>query len=357
MKRLLRHLGQVVPGLLAVGLAVFVLRSADLGRVLDLVRSLGWRLPLLLLPNFAVTLIEAVAWRGSFALLGGRPRLASLVGVRLVAEATMLGLPSGAIISESLQPYLLKRRCGVPFEEGVVASVGRKFFVVVSHAVVLALATLLAWPLLARVSRETIGRAGLPWALLGVSAFMAATFGAGLALSGRARVAQRTRAVLDRIGGRWMGPWLHRHTERFQRADDHLVRFFEAERRALALPLLLYSLGWVVRGFETWLFLRLLGTEVPFLTAVVMESAIIVVRSVAVPVPAGLGVQDVGYVLCFRALGFADPITLATAFVVLKRGKDLFWILVGFALLAIGQRGAERAMLAAPGSPADRPPS
>ena len=104
MKRLLRHLSQVLPGLLAVGLAAFVLRSADLGRVLGLVRSLGGWLPLLLLPNLAVTLIEAVAWWRSFGLLVARPRFAPLVGVRLAVEAVMLGLPSGAVISESLQP-------------------------------------------------------------------------------------------------------------------------------------------------------------------------------------------------------------------------------------------------------------
>jgi uncharacterized membrane protein YbhN (UPF0104 family) len=325
-----------------VGLAVFVLRSADLGRVLELVRSLGWWLPLLLLPNFAVTLIEAVAWWRSFGLLGARPPFARLVGVRLVVEATMLGLPSGAVISESLQPYLLKRRCGVPLETAVVASVGRKFFVVVSHALVLAGATLAAWPLLERISRDTIGRGGLPWLLLAVSAFMFATFGVGLAMSGRARLAERTRALLGRLGGRWLGPWLERHALRFQRADEHLLQFFEKERGALVPPLLLYSAGWVVRGAETFLFLSLLGAGVPFTTALVVETAIIVVRSVAVPVPAGLGVQDVGYVLFFKALGVPDATTVGTAFVLLKRGKDLFWILVGFALLALGERGATR---------------
>jgi hypothetical protein len=260
--------------------------------------------------------------------------------VRLVVEAVMLGLPSGALISESLQPWLLKHRCGVPFETAVVASVGRKFFVVVSHGLVLALATLLSWPLLARVSRETIGRAGLPWLLLAVSAFMIATFGVGLAMSGRARLAERTRAGLDRVGGRWLGSWLERNALRFQRADDHLLDFFERERGALALPMLLYSAGWLVRGVETFAFLRLLGVEVPLLTALVVETAIIVVRSVAVPVPAGLGVQDVGYVLCLRALGVFEATTVGTAFVLLKRGKDLFWILLGFALMAIGNRRA-----------------
>jgi glycosyltransferase 2 family protein len=339
MKRFLRHASRILPAVLALGLAAFVLRSADLGRVLALVGSLGAWLPLLLLPNLAVTLIEALAWWRSFGLLGTRPRFAALVEVRLVVEAVMLGLPSGAVISESLQPYLLNRRCGAPFETAVVASVGRKFFVVVSHGLVLALATLLTWPLLARVSRETVGRSGLPWLLLGVAAFMLATFGVGLALSGRAGLADRLHRGLGRLGGRWMGPWLERNARRFQRTDEHLLAFFERERGALVVPLLLYSAGWLVRGLETYLFLRLLGVELPFTTAVVVETALIVVRSVAVPVPAGLGVQDVGYVLCLKALGVPDATTVATAFVVLKRGKDLFWILVGFALMAWSSPG------------------
>jgi glycosyltransferase 2 family protein len=342
MKSLLRHLSQVLPGLLALALAVFVLRAADLGRVFGLLRSLGGWLPLLLLPNLAVTLVEGVAWWRSFGLLAARPRFASLVGVRLSVEAVMLGLPSGAVISESLQPWLLKRRCGVPFEAAVVAGVGRKFFVVVSHGLVLALATLLTWPLLARVSPDTIGRGGLPWLLLGVAAFMIATFGLGLALSGRARLAQRTRALLNRVGGRWLGDWLERHSARFQRADEHLVTFFERERGALVFPMLLYAAGWLVRGAETYLFLRLLGAEVPLSTALVVETAIIVVRSVAVPVPAGLGVQDLGYVLCLKALGVPDATNVGTAFVLLKRGKDLFWILLGVGLLAIGKTGVDR---------------
>jgi len=183
----------------------------------------------------------------------------------------------------------------------------------------------------------------LPWLLLAVSAFMIATFGAGLALSGRARLAERTRAFLNRVGGRWLGDWLERHAPRFQRADEHLVTFFERERGALVVPMLLYATGWIVRGVETYLFLRLLGADVPFSTALVVETAIIVVRSVAVPVPAGIGVQDVGYVLCLKALGVPDATNVGTAFVLLKRGKDLFWILLGFALMAVGRQGVKRA--------------
>jgi hypothetical protein len=55
-------------------------------------------------------------------------------------------------------------------------------------------------------------------------------------------------------------------------------------------------------------------------------------------VPAGLGVQDTGYVLCLRALAVPDAATVGAAFVLLKRGKDLFWVLLGFLLLGLGRR-------------------
>ena len=71
----------------------------------------------------------------------------------------------------------------------------------------------------------------------------------------------------------------------------------------------------------------------------VLETALILVRGLAVPVPAGIGVQDAGYVLSLRALGVADATTVGAAFVVMKRGRDLFWIVVGFATLALGGRG------------------
>ncbi len=336
MKRLLRHASQVLPALLAVGLALYVLRSADLERSFEQVGALGWRLPLLLLPNFVVSLLEAGGWWLSFGLLGGRPRFRPLLRVRIAIEAVMLGLPSGAVISESLQPVLLKKRCGVPFETAVVASVGRKFFVVVSHGIVLGLATLVVWPQLRDASRAAIGRDGLPWLLLAVSAFMIGTFGVAIAYGARAQVAGRMHLGLERFFGRWLGAWLERNAIRFQKTDEHLVGFFWRDPKALALPLALYCGGWLVRAVETVLYLRLLGVEMPFTTAVVVESSIILVRSMAVPIPAGLGVQDVAYVLTFRALGVPDATTIGTAFVVLKRAKDLFWILAGFALVAIG---------------------
>jgi uncharacterized protein (TIRG00374 family) len=348
LKRLVRHAARLLPALLSVGLAVYVLRGADLGRALSLVRSLRFWLPLLLLPNLVLSVVETLAWRLALSRVEARPRFFSLLSVRLAVEATMLALPSGAVISESLQPYLLKRRCGIPFETAVVAGVGRKFLVVVSHALVLVVTTLLAWPLLTRVSRATIGRGGLPWLLLGAGLSMAALFSFGVTASIRGQVAQRLRLGLDRLFGRWLGSWLENHSLHFQRADSQMVDFFARAPAGLVLPMALSMLGWIVHGVESMLFLRVLGVRISLTAATVLEAALILVRSLAVPVPAGLGVQDLAYVLSLRALDIPDATTVGAAFVLLKRAKDLFYVLVGFVLL-----GAERRVRpATPGSDA-----
>jgi uncharacterized protein (TIRG00374 family) len=341
MKRLLRNLSQLLPALLALGLLAWVLRSADLSRALDLVRSLGWRLPLLVLPNLVAVLAEASGWWLSFDRLGGRPRFGALVAVRVMTDALMLGVPSGSVLSETVQPYLLKRRCGIPTEAGIVATVARKFFVVVSHGVFLAVATLIAWPLLDRASRVAIGRGGLPILLLATAGILVLVAIMLVTATAMGQVADRLHRGLGRLVGRWAGAWLERNATRFQRTDEGLAAFFRRGPAGLVAPVALYTLGWLIRSLETLLFLYWLNVSIPLSVAMVIESTLILVRALAVPVPAGLGVQDVGYVLCLKALGVPHATTIGTAFVVMKRGKDLFWIAAGYLLLGIGKRAGE----------------
>lgn len=335
-KRLLRHLSQLLPVLLALALLAFTLRSADLGKALELIRSLGWKIPLLLLPGLAATLFETFGWWMAFSRLGERPRFRPLMAVRMMTDAVMLGLPSGAVISESLQPYLLKRRCGTPFEVGIIAGFGRKFLVVLSHGLFLGVSVLVAWPLLQHASRALIGRGGLPLLLLAAAGVLVAVALGSAALGVHGKMADKVRRGLNRVGGRWLGNWLERNALRFQAADAHLADFFTKRPAGLIVPVLSYVGSWSSRALETLIFLRLLGVDIAYASAMVIETSLILVRSMAVPVPAGLGVQDAGYVLCLKGLGVADAVTVGAAFVLLKRGKDLFWIAFGFLLLALG---------------------
>jgi hypothetical protein len=49
--------------------------------------------------------------------------------------------------------------------------------------------------------------------------------------------------------------------------------------------------------------------------------------------PSGLGVQDMGYMAFFTALGLPDAGALGAAFVLLKRSKEILWVAIGYLLL------------------------
>jgi uncharacterized membrane protein YbhN (UPF0104 family) len=93
----------------------------------------------------------------------------------------------------------------------------------------------------------------------------------------------------------------------------------------------IYFAAWMVEATETFLLLRLLGAQVSFLEVFPIEATLSFVRSAAFLAPAGLGVQDLGYVALLPAV----PHPVVLAFVASKRGKELLWAAVGYlALLA-----------------------
>jgi len=343
VKRRLVHLVRLLPAAGALGLFILTLRKADLGKAIGLIGSIGPALPLLLLPFLAAIALETLGWRIAFRRLGRRLPLAGLLKVRLTSEAIAMALPSGAVVGESLLPYLLKRRCGVPFEEGAVGVVARKFFIILSHGLFLALSGVVAYGTLQAISNRAIGRPGLAWLLLATSAILAVVAGALATLLGHARIAQRSRNALERLGLSWLGPWLERHAVKFREADAHLARFFSNRPALLLRPLPCFLGVWLVKSHESALYLALLGAPLPLGSVMAFETVLQLARAMIVPVPGGLGVQDFGYVLCLRALDVRDAATLGAAFVLLKRGKEAFWTAVGFALLPAGSRRLRRA--------------
>jgi hypothetical protein len=64
------------------------------------------------------------------------------------------------------------------------------------------------------------------------------------------------------------------------------------------------------------------------------DAALSVVRSAAVFAPAGIGVQDVGYLTVLEAYGVPGTSGIAPAFVLLKRMKEALFVAIGFIVIA-----------------------
>ena len=198
-----------------------------------------------------------------------------------------------------------------------------------------------------KASRVAIGRGGLPLLLLATAFVLVAVALLMVTATAKGQMADRLHRWLERLLGRWLGAWLERNALRFQRTDQSLAIFFK-HPLGLVLPVLLYMAGWMVRSLETLLFLYLLGVNAPLSATMALETTIILVRVLVVPVPGGLGVQDLGYVLFMRAFAVPDAITIGTTLALLKRGKEIVWTMVGLMIFVSARRRGARA----PASPA-----
>jgi len=161
-----------------------------------------------------------------------------------------------------------------------------------------------------------------------------AAVGVRLALS-HGRVAVRVKQELSRLPLLRLRRATSTHAACFSETDDKLRRFFALPPHKEVVLGLWFLGGWLLEAVETFLILRLIGVDLDFFTVASFEVALSLLRSLVFVIPAGIGVQDAGYVLFLRALGVPDAVTAGAAFALLKRSKELFWATAGFGLLTL----------------------
>ena len=322
--------------LLVGGLALFaqVFRAADSAVIARLLYGVGaFGAGLLLLPQLAAVALETLGWKLTFRAGGTPVRFAPLLRVRVATEALAQSLPLGVAFAESTKPFLLLRHCRLTLDRSIAGMAARKVLVLVAQSAYVVGLSVLGFAGLEGASRAGLDVPHLAW--LALAAGVALGVGgvtSGLLLRNSA-LGRWTFALLGRIKIARLRSWLSRRERAFSSTDGAVSALFRSDLRELALPTLLYLGAWLLESVETWLILTLLGAHPSFVTVGSLEVVVSLLRNVVFVVPAGLGVQDLGYAACFAAFGLPEAASTGAAFVVLKRGKELFWIAVGYALL------------------------
>ena len=96
-------------------------------------------------------------------------------------------------------------------------------------------------------------------------------------------------------------------------ALDRELRASLSRGGSLAFAGILQLLAFLSASFEVWFALRLFGHPVDVRAAVMLEGMTQAMRHVAFIVPAGLGVQEAGFVLFGHALGISSELALAVS--------------------------------------------
>jgi hypothetical protein len=262
--------------------------------------------------------------------MGYRTTLAQMVLIRIATEALHLSVPAGFVASDTATAVLLEAQSDVPLRDGIVASIARKWLVMRAHAIYIAMGAVGGFTALAAASRQLLGGGALPWIVLASAAIpLGASLALGAGLLGRSAFA-RLHAGLGRLPWSRVRRWadVRRHEAL---ATDAQVACLRASRTATTTATLGFLGCWCVEALESAFLLRLVGADVRLPAIIAIEAGLSLVRALTVVAPSGLGVVDLGYATVLPALG-ADAGS-AAAFVLLKRAKELVWVIAGYGIL------------------------
>jgi uncharacterized protein (TIRG00374 family) len=323
----------VAGSLAAVALLALVFRHAEAARIRALLAAAPW---LLATPVFylVVLVCDALGWRRLVMNAGRAPARLRMLEVRTASEALGLSLPSGGVLAEGVAVYLLRRLCGIPAGLAVASLAARRFFIFLSFGLTLAASAVVGHSLLTEISPRVLGRGGLGWAVpLAAVIMLLAAFGLRAALLG-GELAGRLFRALRAVPVANLRRWLERRADAFSEVDRQVAAALTGRRGGPVLTTVCYLGIWLAESCETFFILSLLGAGLSFRTVFSFEGLLTMIRGLAFFTPSGLGVQDVGYLAFLKGLGVHQAINVGAAFVLVKRGKELFWIIMGYLLLA-----------------------
>jgi uncharacterized membrane protein YbhN (UPF0104 family) len=308
---------------LGFGLFAIYLGRSGVREVFGAFAKLGAAAPFLLIPYFAVYIVDAIGWRLAF-LPPVAQRFVTFWRIRWIGEAVNNLIPSAYIGGEALKVYLLRQR-------GMDASAATTAAVISKSAQTLAqlLFICAAAGLFLRIAPE------VPW----LRRSLAVVLGGGLAAVGvlfwiQSRgVFGSVRQLTAAVG--WNPPWLESRRKRLEATDVQITRFYRHHRGRFIASTSMYLTGWLLDATEIYLVAHLLGQPITPTQALVVEAFVGVAKVMGMWVPGAMGVQEGGILLIGRTAGL--PESLCLAYAVLRRAREILFVGVGWILFYLSR--------------------
>ena len=315
---------------LGIILIVWLFSQLDLNRSAELISSIGFSSLLIVLPFLVLHLLETFAWTKVFPRSITAISFFKLLKIQVIAETVSMTLPAGVAVGEPLRPYLCNRFMAIAIPSGVASVAVRKLMLGLAQGLYTIAGSLIGFSLLQSVSLKMTGFEGLGYLLVasGVVVFLLFLFLLVLLLNGQA--ARNVHRLLMLVPFKKVKEWLLVKESGFLDTDEELKSYRGTYISRLFPVLVIYLLAWSTLAIESYTILRLLGINITFLEVLTIDIALTMLRTLFFFIPSGLGVQDLGYLAFFQALGIHDVLSYGGAFVLLRRLKEVFWYAAGY---------------------------
>lgn len=328
---------RIVAFLFCIGLFAHALGSSDIGAAWQRIQALGPLALIILIPFPFAIASDAWAWQRLLEGLGRHAPVRRLFRVRIATEAVTNSAPAGAVWAEALGPVLVAMGTGIPASDVFAATTAKRWQVVRMHGVYVVVAALLGHQAVLHASHNLLGNESLLLMVLAGAAVLLLISMGIEAVASRGQLGERLSGFLARVHLPRVKTWIESRHHHFAHADRQIGKL-SSDRGAMMGSGARLALVWLFEGLETYLILRLLGANLSLIDVMSFDAGLSVLRSAAIFAPAGIGVQDVGYLTVLSAYDVPDANAIGPAFVVLKRMKEALYVLVGFVVLATLRR-------------------
>ncbi len=314
-------------------LIIYLFSQVDLAGAIDRISIIGFSSLFILLPYLALHVLETIAW---FMLFPGSTvpiKFFKLLKIQLIAETVSMTLPAGVAVGEPLRPFLCFRFMGIPIPPGVASVAVRKLMLGIAQGIYTVFCAIIGFAFLQRVSRNMLGFEGLGYIMIVAGAVVFLIFLSLLLLLLNGKAAHNLHRLLMLVPFKRVQSWLLAKESGFLDTDVELKNFSGSFSRRLLPIMFIYVLAWFMLAIESYIILTLLGVNITVYEVLAIDASLTMLRVLFFFIPSGLGVQDLGYMAFFQALGIHDFLAYGGAFVLLRRFKELLWYAVGYGIM------------------------
>jgi putative membrane protein len=298
------HVTAWLLGLAGAALFTVLLIRQGIGQVWDVLATAGWAILGVIAYHLVPIFLDALAW-GVLFPKSDRPRLFQLFWMRWIGESVSTLVPSAAVGGDIVRARLAAIG-GTPLPLAaatVLIDITLGIFIQAGFS-------LLGLFLLVEVTGKTsFVRPTLIGIVIAIFAFV------GFYFVQRLGIFRFLARIISRLAG--SSDW----RSLVQGGDtlDRAVSSLYARRRGVVGCCFWTMSSLIIGSGEIWLALWVLGLPPSFMHALILQSTVFTIRSAAFAVPAGLGVQEGGYLVVGNLLGIPGDGALALSLVARAR--------------------------------------
>lgn len=318
--------------LIALGFYVWFLHHFGLAQVIAQIRMVGWGLGITISLEAVARVANTLGWRVTIADCPPKLGFGELFVARIAGEAVDYITPSAQLGGQFVMALMVRRKLvmAIALATVIIASLAEA----VGQIGFIAGALMATLPFAARAHH-------LLWPAMGGLAIAIGLAGGFLYVQMKHPFATLWKAAARLDLGHLANPEIHAAADA---ADGVLLDFYAHRRGRLALSCLCYLVAWSMGPVEIYILLTLLGAHPSAMAALLVEALGLLIERATFLIPAKLVSQEGGKALILATLGYGAGVGFAVG--VLRRIKEMVWVLFGLVALAAHRMLTERQTVA-----------